>query len=152
MQGFQGAQGSQGIQGIQGLSGLGTQGVQGPQGPPGPSAYEVAVADGFEGSPEDWLESLIGEPGPPGADGDAADIAAETAAAAGKTTPVDNDLLPLVDSEASSVAESDSGGEEGQRRRKQSRRRQMPCNGNGPQRIQWTRPLASGPCSTPPTS
>lgn len=31
----------------------------------GMSAYEVAVEEGFEGSEEEWLESLIGPPGPP---------------------------------------------------------------------------------------
>lgn len=47
----------------------------------GLSAFEVAVANGFEGTEEEWLESLKGEPGahflqgpagppgPPGADG-----------------------------------------------------------------------------------
>jgi len=29
----------------------------------GPSAYEIAVENGFEGSEEEWLESLKGEPG-----------------------------------------------------------------------------------------
>lgn len=32
----------------------------------GYSAYEVAVQNGFEGTPEEWLESLIGETGPQG--------------------------------------------------------------------------------------
>lgn len=48
---------------------------QGPEGPPGPpgedglSAYEVAVAEGFEGSPAEWLASLEGLPGEDGAPG-----------------------------------------------------------------------------------
>lgn len=37
--------------------------VAGPLGPGGPSAYQVAVAQGFEGSEADWLESLRGPPG-----------------------------------------------------------------------------------------
>lgn len=35
----------------------------------GLSAYEVAVADGFEGTEEEWLESLIGSTGTTGANG-----------------------------------------------------------------------------------
>lgn len=35
------------------------------KGEPGDSAYEVAVANGFIGSEEEWLESLKGEPGAP---------------------------------------------------------------------------------------
>jgi|SRR5699024_6926687 len=36
----------------------------------GKSAYELAVEEGFEGSLEDWLESLKGEKGDPGDKGD----------------------------------------------------------------------------------
>lgn len=32
-------------------------------GPRGLSAYEVAVADGFVGTVDDWLDSLVGPPG-----------------------------------------------------------------------------------------
>ena len=32
----------------------------------GKSAYEIALDHGFEGSEEDWLESLVGDPGPSG--------------------------------------------------------------------------------------
>lgn len=35
----------------------------------GKSAYEIAVEHGFEGTEEEWLESLVGPPGPPGEDG-----------------------------------------------------------------------------------
>ena len=35
----------------------------------GYSAYEIAVQNGFEGTQEEWMESLKGEPGPAGADG-----------------------------------------------------------------------------------
>lgn len=38
----------------------------GPSGPEGPSAYDVAVANGFEGTEPDWLSSLIGPQGPQG--------------------------------------------------------------------------------------
>lgn len=43
----------------------------GPEGPPGPdglSAYQLAVAEGFEGTLEEWLASLVGPQGEPGAD------------------------------------------------------------------------------------
>lgn len=36
----------------------------------GESAYEIAVRNGFEGSEEEWLESLQGEPGPQGPQGE----------------------------------------------------------------------------------
>lgn len=39
---------------------VGTQGRQGPQ---GDSAYQVAVEEGFEGTEEEWLASLKGDPG-----------------------------------------------------------------------------------------
>lgn len=40
--------------------------IRGPEGPAGKSAYEVAVDNGFVGTEEEWLASLVG---PPGADG-----------------------------------------------------------------------------------
>lgn len=40
----------------------------------GYSAYRIAVAHGFVGTEEEWLESLKGEPGAPGRDGEDADI------------------------------------------------------------------------------
>ena len=36
----------------------------------GESAYEIAVRNGFEGTEEEWLESLQGEPGPQGPQGE----------------------------------------------------------------------------------
>lgn len=50
------------------VTGIGGGGV----GPAGKSAYEIAVDNGFEGTEEEWLASLVGPegpPGPPGADG-----------------------------------------------------------------------------------
>lgn len=44
--------------------------VPGPQGPEGKSAYEVAVENGFVGSEEEWLESLVGPQGPKGDPGE----------------------------------------------------------------------------------
>src|SRR5690606_21963258 len=41
----------------------------GTQGPPGKSAYEIAVENGFEGTEQEWLESLVGPQGPKGETG-----------------------------------------------------------------------------------
>ena len=41
----------------------------GTQGPPGKSAYEIAVENGFEGTEQEWLESLKGEKGDAGPQG-----------------------------------------------------------------------------------
>lgn len=46
-----------------------TPGPQGPKGDPGDSAYQVALATGFEGSEEEWLASLKGPKGDTGATG-----------------------------------------------------------------------------------
>ena len=66
--GPQGEQGPAGPQGETGPAGpQGEPGTAGPQGPEGKSAYEVAVENGFEGTEEEWLESLHGGPrGPQG--------------------------------------------------------------------------------------
>lgn len=48
---------------------LGSTG-SGTPGKDGASAYEIAVANGFEGSEVEWLESLKGEQGPKGEKGD----------------------------------------------------------------------------------
>lgn len=50
---FNAARGKQGIQGI--------QGQQGVTGSTGASAYQVAVADGFVGTEQEWLDSLVGD-------------------------------------------------------------------------------------------
>lgn len=47
----------------------GAQGEQGVQGIPGASAYELAVEGGFDGTLEEWLESLVGEKGEQGIQG-----------------------------------------------------------------------------------
>jgi hypothetical protein len=44
----------------------GPQGPQGEKGDPGLSAYEVALANGFVGTEEEWLASLVGPQGEPG--------------------------------------------------------------------------------------
>ena len=70
LKGDKGETGSQGNQGVQGPQGSqGNQGAQGPQGPTGEagingkSAYEIAVANGFEGTEKEWIESLKGATG-----------------------------------------------------------------------------------------
>ena len=42
----------------------------GAPGQDGLSAYEIAVANGFVGTESEWIDSLIGPQGPPGADGE----------------------------------------------------------------------------------
>ena len=80
--GIQGPKGDVGLTGPQGPIGIqGPAGVLGPQGPQGPqgvqgsiganglSAYEVAVALGFNGNQATWLTSLQGAQGPVGPQG-----------------------------------------------------------------------------------
>ena len=58
---IQGENGKDGKDGIDGANGK--DGKDGEKGNDGKSAYELAVADGFEGSVSDWLASLKGENG-----------------------------------------------------------------------------------------
>ena len=66
-QGVAGAAGAQGAQGIQGVPGpAGAAGAQGPQGTAGInglSAYQVAVANGYVGTEQQWLTSIQGAAG-----------------------------------------------------------------------------------------
>lgn len=65
-----GATGPQGDPGPTGPTGPqgpeGDVGPQGPQGSSGISAYQVAINEGFVGSEQDWLDSLVGPQGPQG--------------------------------------------------------------------------------------
>jgi len=72
--------------------------LEGAPGDPGISAYEVAVANGFVGTEAEWLLSLEGPEGPAGTD-----YQTEVVAAAAKTTPVDADLLSILDSAAANI-------------------------------------------------
>jgi hypothetical protein len=56
--------GTEGPPGPQGPAG--PAGPTGPQGPAGASAYEVALANGFVGTEQEWLDSLVGPQGEPG--------------------------------------------------------------------------------------
>ena len=66
----------------------------------GASAYEVAVADGFEGTVEEWLLSLEGPQGPQGEPGETPDLssyltkteASETYATLAQIGDIDNIL------------------------------------------------------------
>ncbi len=60
--GAPGEKGDQGDQGIQGVAG--TSGDPGADGIDGASAYEIALANGFVGTQEEWLESLVGASAP----------------------------------------------------------------------------------------
>ena len=69
--GPQGPQGERGIQGPQGEKGdTGDTGPKGDKGDDGDSAYEVAVANGFVGTEQEWLDSLVGPEGPEGPQGE----------------------------------------------------------------------------------
>lgn len=51
------------------LDNAGEQGPEGPPGKDGKSAYEIAVEQGFEGTEQEWLDSLKGPQGPEGPQG-----------------------------------------------------------------------------------
>lgn len=73
--GIMGPKGADGAPGPAGEPGpTGPQGPQGPAGgptgPQGDSAYQVAVDNGFVGTEEEWLESLVGPQGEQGETGD----------------------------------------------------------------------------------
>lgn len=69
-----GPAGPAGPRGEKGLAGApgpeGKPGLNGLNGPTGLSAYEVALANGFEGDESEWLESLVGPAGKKGKDGE----------------------------------------------------------------------------------
>ena len=63
-------QGEQGIQGVAGKDGKdGVNGVSGSNGKDGLSAYQVAVANGYKGTQQEWLQSLVGATGATGING-----------------------------------------------------------------------------------
>lgn len=70
LQGPKGEQGPPGVDGADGEDGApgeqGAPGIDGADGDDGASAYEIAVAAGFEGANDEWLESLVGPEGPEG--------------------------------------------------------------------------------------
>lgn len=76
---FKGERGEKGEDGAAGAKGdtgergeTGQQGLQGERGQDGKSAYEIAVAHGYDGDEDEWLSSLQGFSGPPGATGKSA--------------------------------------------------------------------------------
>ena len=93
LQGVMGPQGEQGIQGFTGIQGpkgdkgdKGDQGEMGPKGDKGDigldgkSAFDVAVADGYPGSSDEWLASLKGLQGLQGPAGTTASLYADAVA------------------------------------------------------------------------
>ena len=65
-----GVEAVRGPQGIDGRTGpQGVQGTQGRTGADGRNAYDVAIANGFSGTVNDWLASLVGPQGPQGPTG-----------------------------------------------------------------------------------
>ncbi len=68
---LEGAAGENGIDGADGIDGQdGADGQDGIDGEDGKSAYEVALENGFNGSEQDWLDSLEGEQGEQGPEGE----------------------------------------------------------------------------------
>lgn len=66
--GPKGNDGKPGTDGEDGEDAVAVDGTDGRDGVDGLSAYELAVGTGFQGTLEDWLTSLKGEPGEPGED------------------------------------------------------------------------------------
>ncbi len=89
--GEKGDTGAQGIQGIQGV-----QGEKGDTGANGKSAYELAVANGYTGTLDEWLKSLIGATGATGENGANGKSAYELAVANGYTGTLDEWLKSLI--------------------------------------------------------
>ena len=70
LQGEDGKPGRDGYDGVDGKDGVdGEDGVDGKDGEDGLSAYEIACDYGFEGTEEEWLDSLHGKDGVDGVDG-----------------------------------------------------------------------------------
>lgn len=71
--GPKGADGLPGVKGERGADGAkGDKGDTGERGKDGKSAYEIAVAHGYDGDEEEWVYSLKGSDGPPGGKGKSA--------------------------------------------------------------------------------
>ena len=58
LESLKGEKGEKGDKGDKGDPGEGEQGPPGPQGESGKSAYDIAVEHGYEGTEEEWIESL----------------------------------------------------------------------------------------------
>lgn len=66
--------------------------IRGPEGPAGKSAYQVAVDNGFVGTEEEWLASLVG---PPGEDGKSAYQSAVDGGYQGTETEFNDELSDI---------------------------------------------------------
>lgn len=69
----------------------------GTQGPPGKSAYEIAVENGFQGTEQEWLASLVGPQGPKGDKGDKGDKGEDGVGITDITTDGTNIIFHLSD-------------------------------------------------------
>jgi hypothetical protein len=84
--------------------------VPGPPGETGASAYEIAVADGFEGDETAWLASLVGaagangEPGEPGQPGETGPAGPNEV-----TTATDTDITGILKGTGTKVAQAVAG-------------------------------------------
>ena len=89
------------------LSGTGG-GENGKDGIDGKSAYEIAVDNGFDGTVEEWLESLKGDKGDPGENFDVNNITPSNIGAATEDhTHGDMKIITFSTSEPDTVAENE---------------------------------------------
>ena len=92
--GQQGPTGAAGPKGDDGPEGpKGATGDPGPAGVPGDSAYQVALNNGFVGSEQQWLDSLQGQPGPPGGGASLNSFSVQTSTPTGGGSLVSKDFV-----------------------------------------------------------
>jgi len=102
-----GPQGPAGEDGVDGQDG--EQGPQGPSGEDGDSAYEIAVNNGFEGTEQEWLDSLQGPQGEQGPQGPAGEYGTDGQDGFG-TQQQYNDIISRIETLEGYHSDSGSGG------------------------------------------
>ena len=73
----------------------GPPGPPGPTGPAGKSAYDVARDNGYEGTQEEWLDSLVGPQGTPGINDGTYEVTCDPAGELSGTATVSNGTLSM---------------------------------------------------------
>lgn len=106
--------GEPGRDGIDGKDGKdGVDGKDGQNGVAGKSAYELAVEKGYQGTLEEWLESLVGEAGTAGQNGSDGKSAYELAVEKGYKGTLEEWLASLI-GETGAAGQNGSDGKDGQ--------------------------------------
>ncbi len=112
-----GEPGRDGIDGKDGKDGVdgkdGKDGKDGQDGVAGKSAYELAVEKGYQGTLEEWLESLVGEAGTAGQNGSDGKSAYELAVEKGYKGTLEEWLASLI-GETGAAGQNGSDGKDGQ--------------------------------------